>query len=227
MKIPLTPANKIHTILTIPAIALCAMFMIAHPAAAATLLKIDQAHSSIAFSVKHLGLIPVKGRFKVFEGTATLIKNELKNIYIKIDVDKIDTNEKDRDAHLRGEDFFHVRDDVYDIIPKNRYIEFRAKSYKRNSPTITGELKILKTKRQVTLKVKAKTKLKNKKKVLGVEASGTIDRRKFGLTWQKEGNSIKERIAGNFVGNEVTLIISLLFEPSKKINKNKQIGEKK
>ncbi len=190
-------------------------------AISSTPLKVDQAHSSVTFSVKHLGLVPVTGRFKVFEGTATLTKNEIKDIYIKIDVDKIDTNEKDRDAHLRGEDFFHVRDDVYDIIPKNRYIEFRASSYKRNSPTIKGELKILKTKRQVTLKVKTKTKVKNKKKVLGVEATGKIDRRTFGLNWQKEGTSITKKIAGRFVGNEVTLTISLLFEPYKK-NKQKQ-----
>ena len=82
--------------------------------------NIDKAHSSIEFSVKHLGLVPVKGRFNNFEGYVDYHpkKKKITNAYIKIDVDSINTNNEDRDAHLKSKDFFHVRNETYDIVKK-------------------------------------------------------------------------------------------------------------
>ena len=55
--------------------------------------SLDKAHSSIEFSVKHLGLVPVKGRFTKFEGSAGFddAKNKILTVYIKIDADSVDT----------------------------------------------------------------------------------------------------------------------------------------
>ena len=174
--------------------------------------EIDQAHSSIEFSVKHLGLVPVKGRFTKFEGTLDYHKNIIKNVYIKIDADSINTDNSNRDAHLRNKDFFHVRNDTYDIIEKNRYIEFWANNYSLESTKHKGKLKILKAKRNVNLDIQAK-RITQPKMRIGIMAKGVIDRQKFGLTWQKAGT--KEKLAGKLVGDEVTLDINLAFKPKK------------
>ena len=182
--------------------------------------QIDKAHSSIEFSVKHLGLLPVKGRFTKFEGSFDYHskKNIITNIYIKIDADSINTDNSNRDAHLRNKDFFHVRNDVYDIIEKNRYIEFWADNYSLKSAQHTGKLKILKSKRKVKLNIQAKA-ITSPKKRIGIMASGKIDRRHFGLTWQKAGT--KEKLASKLVGNEVTIDINMAFMP-KPITKEKK-----
>ena len=182
-----------------------------------TRYTIDSAHSSIEFSVKHLGLVPVKGRFTKFEGYAdyhgkTKKGKMLRNVHIKIDADSINTDNPDRDAHLRSKDFFHVRNDVYDIVEKNRYIEFWAKNYPLDSPRHTGKLKILKTKRNITLDIQSKTS-KGKTYRIGIMAQGEINRQKFGLTWQKQGSGIKKKLAGKFVGDMVKMDINLVFLP--------------
>ena len=179
--------------------------------------NIDKAHSSIEFSVKHLGLVPVKGRFTKFEGYVDYHGKSkkgkvLRNVYIKIDADSINTDNPDRDAHLRSKDFFHVRNDVYDIVKKNRYIEFWAKNYSLGSPQYKGKLKILKTKRNITLNIQSKM-LKGKKRLIGIMAQGEINRQKFGLNWQKPGSNIKNKLAGKLVGDQVKLDINLVFLP--------------
>ena len=179
--------------------------------------NIDKAHSSIEFSVKHLGLVPVKGRFTEFEGYVDYHSKSkkgkmLRSVYIKINADSINTDNPDRDAHLRSKDFFHVRDDVYDIVEKNRYIEFWAKNYPLDSRRHKGKLKILKTKRSVALDVQSKV-LKGKKFRIGVMAQGKINRQKFGLTWQKRESGIKNKLAGKLVGDVVKMDINLVFLP--------------
>ena len=175
---------------------------------------IDKAHSSIEFSVKHLGLVPVKGRFTKFEGYVDYSKKGkmFRSVHIKIDADSINTDNPDRDAHLKSKDFFHVRNDVYDIVKKNRYIEFWAKNYPLDSARHKGKLKILKSKRNVTLDIQSKI-LEGKKFRIGVMAQGEINRQKFGLTWQKPGSGIKNKLAGKLVGDKVKMDINLVFLP--------------
>lgn len=69
---------------------------------------VDRAHSSVGFSVTHLGIIPVKGSFSKFDADISLNDNSTKieKLSAKIEVDSIDTKEEDRDAHLKGSDFF-------------------------------------------------------------------------------------------------------------------------
>ena len=74
--------------------------------------KIDKAHSSVNFTVNHLAIVPVEGKFDTFEGSFkyNTKTQELTDISIKVEADSIDTNEADRDNHLRSADFFGVRD---------------------------------------------------------------------------------------------------------------------
>lgn len=68
---------------------------------------LDHSHSAILFSIRHLGLAKVRGRFDRFDATLevgpTLAETRVE---ATIDLDSIDTNNADRDAHLRSTDFF-------------------------------------------------------------------------------------------------------------------------
>jgi len=70
---------------------------------------VDPAHSNVEFSVKHMGIANVRGKFTEFEGTLE-IREDLASARArgKVKVESIDTNEEQRDAHLRSPDFFDV-----------------------------------------------------------------------------------------------------------------------
>src|SRR3954447_15385471 len=70
---------------------------------------IDPAHSEVGFSVRHLMLSKVKGRFDRFEGQITTGDDPFaSSVEATIDLSSINTNNPDRDAHLRSSDFFDV-----------------------------------------------------------------------------------------------------------------------
>jgi polyisoprenoid-binding protein YceI len=70
---------------------------------------IDPVHSEVGFSVRHLMLSKVRGRFAKFEGRIVTPENPLEaSVEATIDLSSIDTNNPDRDAHLRSADFFDV-----------------------------------------------------------------------------------------------------------------------
>src|SRR3954469_9498285 len=71
--------------------------------------RVDPAHSSVQFAVKHMGIATVRGKFTRFEGTLEVGEDlGSSRAYGKVDAASIDTDEPDRDAHLRSADFFDV-----------------------------------------------------------------------------------------------------------------------
>jgi polyisoprenoid-binding protein YceI len=72
---------------------------------------VDRNHSSVGFQIRHLGLSNVRGIFKAFD--ATLVAGDTLDqlsVTAAIDMASVDTNQPDRDAHLRSTDFFHADD---------------------------------------------------------------------------------------------------------------------
>jgi polyisoprenoid-binding protein YceI len=70
---------------------------------------IDTAHSEVAFSIRHLMLSKVRGRFGRFEGQLVTGENPLDSrVEATVDLSSIDTNNADRDAHVRSADFLDV-----------------------------------------------------------------------------------------------------------------------
>jgi polyisoprenoid-binding protein YceI len=68
---------------------------------------LDANHSAVSFKVRHLGLSNVRGRFNRFDATLTVGENlESTNVEATIEIDSVDTNQPDRDTHLRSTDFF-------------------------------------------------------------------------------------------------------------------------
>ena len=86
-------------------------------AAAATLVpgyiagtwKLDPVHSDVSFTVRHLMVSKVRGRFRSFDAQVVTAENPLQSsVTATIDLTSIDTDNPDRDAHIRSADFFEV-----------------------------------------------------------------------------------------------------------------------
>ena len=163
--------------------------------------KIDKSHSEIEFQVRHL-VTKVRGRFDDFEGTITFDENNPagSSVEVTIQAASIDTNEKDRDTHLRSADFFDVE--------KFPTLNFKSKSVNGGgeSYSVVGDLTIHGETREVTLPATflghAKDPWGNAR--VGFESELTINRKDFGLNW----NAALE--AGGFlVGDEIKISLSV------------------
>jgi polyisoprenoid-binding protein YceI len=70
---------------------------------------IDPVHSEVGFTIRHFGVSKVRGRFDKFEGTiVTADDPSASTVNASIDVNSINTNQEQRDAHIRSGDFFDV-----------------------------------------------------------------------------------------------------------------------
>lgn len=68
---------------------------------------IDPTHSEVGFTVRHLGLSKVRGRFNTFSAVATIAEDpSASSVSATVALSSVDTNQPDRDAHLKGTDFF-------------------------------------------------------------------------------------------------------------------------
>lgn len=149
---------------------------------ASTKWVIDPTHSEVTFKVRHLMISTVTGSFKVFDGQAETDGEEFKsvqNVQFKADINSIDTNNEQRDTHLKSADFFSAEE--------HPYLEFKAGSYNTSDNKINGTLKIRGTEKPVTLDVDfggtvvdgyGQTKA-------GMTVSGKISRKEFGLVWNQ------------------------------------------
>ncbi len=70
---------------------------------------LDQTHTTVEFTVRHLGISKVRGRFTRFDASILVADDQASaTIRAEVDLSSVDTNNADRDAHLRGSDFFSV-----------------------------------------------------------------------------------------------------------------------
>jgi polyisoprenoid-binding protein YceI len=171
-----------------------------------TIYSIDKAHSEVTFQVRHL-LTKVRGRFSEFEGTIEYdeANPERSSVNVTIQAASVDTNERDRDTHLRTGDFFEVE-------------KFAALTFKSTRATrkgsegfdVAGDLTIHGVTRPVSLAVtllgKAKDPWGNER--IAFEAETTINRKDFGLLW----NAALET-GGFLVGDDVKISLSVQALP--------------
>ncbi len=167
--------------------------------------EVDSVHSSVEFSVKHMMVSTAKGRFDKVTGTLNLDdKNPTKStVEIAIDPTSIDTHEAKRDGHLKSPDFFDVA--KYPTVTfKSTKIEKAGKAKFK----VTGDLNMHGVTKPVTLMVEGPSpKMKNMMGSYssGVSATGKINRKEWGLTWNKP----LEAAGGVLVGDDVNLDINL------------------
>lgn len=144
--------------------------------------KIDPAHSEIQFKVKHLMITTVTGYFKNFDLEVETEGDDFtkaKKILFTADVNSIETNNVQRDTHLKSADFFDAE--------RNREIKFVGKKYEEAAEgyRLTGDLTIRETTKPIALMVEyggIVTDPYGQRKA-GFTVSGKISRKEFGLTW--------------------------------------------
>lgn len=164
---------------------------------AQTIWKVDNAHSSINFSVSHFMISEVTGNFTNFDITATSNENLEKPVFkVTIDASSINTNNEGRDGHLKSGDFFNVE--------KNPKIVFKSTSYKQledGNFSTTGDITINEKTEVITFTGKLngiiKDQRSNKQKA-GLKLSTTIKRENFNL-----GNGMSP------IGKDVVVTVNL------------------
>jgi polyisoprenoid-binding protein YceI len=140
-------------------------------ATATTTYSIDKAHSEVSFQVRHL-LTKVRGRFSDFNGTIEFdVENPERSLVdVEIRAASIDTNERDRDAHLRSADFFDV-----EKIPVLTFRSTEIRRYSDQRFTVTGDLTIHGVTRSVSFEASL---LGTAKDPWGNERTGRFPRRR-------------------------------------------------
>ena len=183
--------------------ALIAAFLLAAPLT----LESDPAHSSAGFSVKHMMVTTVRGEFSKVQSTLTWDKEDpsKSSVEAKIDVASVDTHNEKRDAHLKSPDFFDVAK-CPDITFKSTKVEKAGDKYK-----VDGNLTLHCVTRPVTLEVEGPGQgVKSPWGTLsyGVSATTKVNRKDFGLVWNKalEGGGV-------VVGEDVNVNLDLEFTP--------------
>jgi polyisoprenoid-binding protein YceI len=160
---------------------------------------IDPSHSEITFKVKHLMISTVTGTFRKFSGALETEGNDfntLSDLVFTADIDSIDTNNEQRDGHLKSPEFFHAGE-----YPQ---LKFAGSKYedKGDEATLQGDLILRGVTKPVTLHVEfggivtdpyGQTKA-------GFTVTGKISRKEFGLIW----NAVTD--AGSVVlGDEIRI----------------------
>lgn len=153
-----------------------------------TTWQLDPTHSSVEFSVKHMMMTTVRGRFK--ELTATLRGDrdhpESAGLEASMDVASIDTGVADRDAHLRSADFFDAE--------KHPAITFTARRFEGGSPRaegdrfqVVGDLVIRDSRMEVVLDCEYLGRGTDPwgKTRAGFSFRTDLDRREWGLKWNQ------------------------------------------
>jgi|SRR5688500_8985014 len=162
---------------------------------------IDRSHSSVEFSVRHLMVSKVRGRFGELSGTVAIGDvPEESSVAVVIEAAGIDTRDSGRDEHLRSADFLDVAG--------HPTLEFRSRAVRGRGERweVEGDLTIRGVTRPVTLDVVLDGVALSPwgKQVAGFTASTEIDREDFGLTWNQALET-----GGVLVGRKVAVNLSV------------------
>jgi polyisoprenoid-binding protein YceI len=151
-----------------------------NPAAAAETYKLDPAHTSVVFRIKHLGVAYVYGRFNGPTGSFVFDESSpsKNSIQMQVDAQNVDTAVQKRDNHLKSPDFFNAGE--------HPLITFKSTSVKKSGADtyeITGDLTLLGKTKPITVKARqtgtGKDPWGNFRR--GFEASFTVNRSDFGM----------------------------------------------
>ena len=160
---------------------------------------IDASHSRFGFVARHAMVTKVRGSFNDFEGTATIDGSNpaASSVQVSISVDSIDTRNKQRDDHIRTNDFLDVANH-----PRITFVSTSITHDGGNDFEVTGDLTIRGITKSVTLPLEfqgeASDPFGNRR--IGFEGSVVINRKDWGVNW----NAALEA-GGVLVSEKVTL----------------------
>lgn len=165
----------------------------------AIIWKVDPAHSQVRFEVRHLLITTVTGFFRRFQGemrTETPEFDSVTALWFTADINSIDTNNAERDAHLKSADFLDLA--------RHNEIRFDMTRYESlgREATLQGDLTIAGNTRPVSWQVlyTGSNRDEEGRTKAGFSVSGKISRKDFGLIW----NAVTE-MGSAVVGDEITV----------------------
>ncbi|WP_010649664.1 YceI family protein [Oceanobacillus massiliensis] len=169
-----------------------------------TVWKVDQVHSEVGFSVKHMMISKAKGTFDKFDAVVEANPEDLTDAKIEVTIDtaSINTRNEDRDNHLRSGDFFDS-----ETYPTMVFVASDIKKKSADEYEVNGDLTIKDTTKPITLDVTFEGQSKDPmggNTVAGFSGKTAINRKEFGLTW----NAAVET-GGVLVGEEVNINFEL------------------
>jgi polyisoprenoid-binding protein YceI len=168
-----------------------------------TTWNFDTSHAEIGFTVRHMMISKVRGRFSRWSGEIQLDEQDLasSSLTVRIDAASIDTNEEKRDAHLRSADFFDV-----DNHPQLVFVSKKVTDLGEGALRVAGDLTIRGVTREVDVDVQLEGKSKDPwgNQRIGFSAQANINRKDFGLHW----NALLET-GGVVVGDKVQIGIEV------------------
>lgn len=165
--------------------------------------KLDPTHSNIGFSIKHMMFTNVKGNFKEYEGTVVVNDTDYEHAQLNFtaQIDSINTNNADRDNHLKSADFFDAS--------KYPTLQFESTSLDKKDAhnfTLNGTLTMHGTSKPIALDAEFSTPMKDPfgNTKIGLNITGKINRKDWNLNW----NSTLET-GGLLVGEDVKFDIEI------------------
>ncbi len=171
--------------------------------------NLDQVHSAIEFSVRHLAISKVKGKFKEFTAKMVFDGKAVENgsVEFTIQVASLDSDNEKRDNHLKSSDFFAAEE--------NPTITFKSKkvtAIKDGKFQITGDMTMRGVTKEVTFDCELNGVIDDPRmgSRAGFSAETTINRQDFGVSWSKTLDA-----GGLLVGNDVKLTLELEFIEAK------------
>ncbi len=170
---------------------------------AAQTWTIDKAHSDIFFTVRHMVITKVRGRFTKWDGTLVLDEQDWtkSRVEVVIEAASISTSDEKRDGHLRSADFLDA-----EKFPKLTFKSTKVEKASGDKLKVTGDLTIRDVTKSVTLDVevmgKAKDPWGNNK--IAFNGKVAIQREEFGAKWNQALET-----GGLLVGKEVDIDLEL------------------
>ena len=174
--------------------------------------NIDPSHSAIAFTVRHMVVSKTRGRFTRWNGQIRFDPDDpaASSVEVTIEPGSVDTADAQRDAHLRSADFFDV-----EKFPLATFRSTKVEDREGDRYRITGDLTLRGVTKPVVLDVTYEGAGKDPwgGERAGFSASTSLDRKQFGLEWNKALET-----GGLLVGEKVdlTLEIEAVRQPAQK-----------
>ena len=162
--------------------------------------SLDKGHSKIGFTVTHHLISEVDGNFKKFDAKITSSKDDFSDAVFELTAEtaSINTENEMRDGHLKGADFFDAA--------KEPTLTFKSTSFKKvsgNKYKVSGNLTIKGVTKPLTLDLTLTGPLanpNNKKLAVGIKATGTINRKDFGVGTSLASEMVSEEVELRAIG---------------------------
>ncbi|OMP67860.1 YceI family protein [Domibacillus epiphyticus] len=165
---------------------------------------VDRAHSSIDFAIRHLMVSNVKGTFHAFSAVIEADPANLTtaNIAFTVDLESVDTHNKERDAHLLTPDFFDI-----DKFPQMTFLANNIVETGENKYDMIGEFSLHGVTRSETFAVTYEGAAKDPagQEKIGFRARGSINRKDYELNFNKPLET-----GGVLLGDQVNISLDIL-----------------